>query len=413
VPVAFGRQSRITAAVAAAGFAVFALLYAPQAVLPQLAAQFGLRPAGASLAVSVATGALAVAVLPVTVLSEVVGRRPVMLGSVLTAAVLGVAAPFAPSFSALIALRALQGLAVAGVPAVAMAYLADEVDAGGLGAAMGALIAGNSAGGMFGRLVSGVTGGWFGWRGGFAAVGVLGVLCAGIVALTLPASRRQRPAPGGTRSVLIGLWAAMADPVLLGAYVVAALAMGSFVAIYNVIGFRVAAPPLALSPAVAALLFLAYAAGGVSSTRAGRLADRFGRPRVLLGALALTTAGTALTLPAVLPTVLVGLVVLTGGFFATHAVASGWVGARAPSFARGHASGMYLLAYYLGSSVGGTVGSAAYGSWGWAGFVGLTCAWFGLAAVAVVITVVLTAKTTTSTTAASATSVSRSRTTSV
>jgi YNFM family putative membrane transporter len=389
VPLAFDRQSRITAAVAGAGFAVFALLYAPQPVLPQLAAQFGLGPAGASLAVSVATGALAVAVLPVTVLSEVVGRRPVMLGSVLTAAALGVAAPFAPSFSVLIALRALQGVAVAGLPAVAMAYLADEVDARGLGAAMGALIAGNSTGGMFGRLVSGVTAGWFGWRGGFAAVGVLGLLCAGVVAFTLPASRRQRPAHGGTRSVFAGLRAAVADPVLLGAYAVAALAMGSFVAIYNVIGFWVAAPPLALSPAAAALLFLAYAAGGVSSTRAGRLADRLGRPRVLLGALALTAAGTALTLPAVLPAVLVGLVVLTGGFFAAHAVASGWVGARAPSFARGHASGMYLLAYYLGSSVGGTVGSAAYGSWGWGGLVGLACAWFGLAAIAVVMAVVL------------------------
>jgi YNFM family putative membrane transporter len=389
VPLAFDRRSRVTAAVAAAGFAVFALLYAPQPVLPQLAAQFGLRPAGASLAVSVATGALAVAVLPVTVLSEVVGRRPVMLGSVLTAAALGVAAPFAPSFSVLIALRALQGVAVAGLPAVAMAYLADEVGAGGLGAAMGVLIAGNSAGGMFGRLVSGVTAGWFGWRGGFAAVGVVGVLCAGVVAFTLPASRRQRPAHEGTRSVFAGLRAAVADPVLLGAYAVAALAMGSFVAIYNAIGFRVAAPPLALSPAAAALLFLAYAAGGVSSTRAGRLADRLGRPRVLLGALALTAAGTALTLPAILPAVLVGLVVLTGGFFAAHAVASGWVGARAPSFARGQASGMYLLAYYLGSSVGGTVGSAAYGSWGWGGLVGVACAWFGLAAIAVVMAVVL------------------------
>lgn len=383
--MALTRQGRIITGVGAAGFAVFALLYAPQPVLPQLAVHFRLHPGSASLAVSVATGALAIAVVPAAVLSEVLGRRPVMLWSAVTAAVLGLLQPFAPSFMVLIVLRAMQGIAVAGVPAVAMAYLADEVDAGGLGAAMGALIAGNSTGGMLGRLVSGVAAGRFGWRGGFAAVGALGVLCAGVVVFVLPASRLRRDQRARAAALFAGLRAVLAEPVLLGAYAVGALAMGTFVAVYNAIGFRVAAPPFALSPAVAALLFLAYAAGGVSSTLAGRLADRLGRAHVLLGALVLTAAGIALTLPAALPAVLVGLVVLTGSFFAAHAVASGWVGARAPSSARGQASGLYLFAYYLGSSVGGTVGTAAYESWGWGGLVGLTCGWLGLAAVVVIV----------------------------
>ncbi|NRQ40877.1 MFS transporter, partial [Nonomuraea sp. NN258] len=134
-------------AVAAAGVSSFALLYAPQPVLPQLAAGFGLDPGGASLAIGVATTALAAAVLPVAYLAERVGRRRVIWWSVLASAVLGLLAPAAPTFPALLAVRALQGVAIAGFAGVAAAYLADRLGtspAGRLAAAVGAMIAGNS-----------------------------------------------------------------------------------------------------------------------------------------------------------------------------------------------------------------------------------------------------------------------------
>ncbi|KAA2264105.1 MFS transporter [Solihabitans fulvus] len=373
----------MTLAVTAAGLAAFALLYAPQAVLPQLAAEFGLRPGGASLAVSAATGALALTVLPIAALSEVVGRRPVMITAVVVAAVLGLALPFAPSYPVLIALRVAQGAAVAGLPAVAMAYLAEEVGVAGIGAAIGAMVAGNSVGGMSGRLLSGFSVGWLGWRGAVAAVGVFGAACAVLLVICLPRQRSGRRAARRTTSVLGGLRAAVSDPVLLAQYAVGALAMGSFVALYNVIGFRLAAPPLSLSPSVASLVFLAYAVGGVCSALAGRVADRLGRVPVLLGALAVTVAGALVTLPDAVPAVAVGFALFTGGFFAAHSVASGWVGARAPAHARGQASGLYLGAYYLGSSTGGTAGSAAFEAWGWGGLVAVSGGWLAVAALAV------------------------------
>src|SRR5215831_14189967 len=63
----------------AAALATFALLYAPQPLLPQLAGTFGASPAAASLAMSAATFALAIAVIPLSSLSEVLGRRRVMI----------------------------------------------------------------------------------------------------------------------------------------------------------------------------------------------------------------------------------------------------------------------------------------------------------------------------------------------
>src|SRR5215472_7780300 len=128
----------------AAALATFALLYAPQPLLPQIAATFAVNPATASLAMSAATLALAIGVIPVSSLSEVFGRRRVMTVCALAASLLGLATTLAPSLPVLVAIRVLQGFALAGVPAVAMAYLAEEVERGSLGRAMGLFIAGNS-----------------------------------------------------------------------------------------------------------------------------------------------------------------------------------------------------------------------------------------------------------------------------
>ncbi len=284
---------RVKTAVAAAGISSFALLYAPQPVLPQLAAQYHLDPGGAALAVSVATGALAIAVLPIAALSEVVGRRPVILTSVIASVVFGLLLPLMPTYPALLVLRALQGVAIAGFPGVAAAYLAERLGRAGVAAAVGVMIAGNTVGGMLGRLASGFTAGPFGWRGALLVVAGVGAVCSAVTVATLPPGSR----PGRGHGVGRGLLTALSKPVLLAQYAVALLAMGSFVALYNAAGFRLTGDPLGLSPAVASLVFLAYATGSVSSAAAGRLVARVGRRRALVGALLLTAAGAALTLP--------------------------------------------------------------------------------------------------------------------
>ncbi|MFT7870986.1 MULTISPECIES: MFS transporter [Amycolatopsis] len=370
---------RVKTAVAAAGISSFALLYAPQPVLPQLAAQYHLDPGGAALAVSVATGALAIAVLPIAALSEVVGRRPVILTSVVASVVLGLLLPLMPTYPALLVLRALQGVAIAGFPGVAAAYLAERLGRAGVAAAVGAMIAGNTVGGMLGRLASGFTAGPLGWRGALLVVAGVGAVCSAITVVTLPPGVR----PGRVGGVGRGLLTALSKPVLLAQYAVALLAMGSFVALYNAAGFRLTGSPLDLSPAVASLVFLAYATGSVSSAAAGRLVARVGRRRALIGALLLTATGAALTLPDSLPLVIAGFLVLTCAFFAAHAVANGWAAADAPETARGQVGGMYTATYYLGSSVGGAAGAWVYGHAGWSWLIAVVSVWLLLAVVAV------------------------------
>ncbi|MEU5867482.1 MFS transporter, partial [Nonomuraea sp. NPDC047529] len=360
-------------AVAAAGVASFALLYAPQPVLPQLAAAFHLDPGGASLAVGVPTAALAVAVLPLAALAEVVGRRRMIVWSVLASALIGLALPLAPTFPVLVAMRAAQGVAVAGFAGVGAAYLADLVGATRLAGAVGVMIAGNSVGGMLGRLGAGFAAGPWGWRGALLVVAGVSLLCSAYAARTLPAPPPAVPPavrPSGRVRIGTGL---------LAPYAVGALGVGAFVALYNAAGFRLSAPPLSLSPAVASLVFLSYALGTASSAAAGRLADRLGRRTALAAALAVTAAGAALTALDPLAAVVAGFAVLTAGFFAAHAVANAWVAAQAPPAARGRAAGLYTLCYYLGSGAGGTAGSAVYGHAGWTWLIALTSGWLLLA----------------------------------
>ena len=375
---------RVSVALFAAGMATFSLLYATQALLPQLVDAFATTPSQASLTVSVATGALALAVLPLATLSESFGRRRTMVTSLVVASSVGLLLPLAPSFTVLLVLRAVQGAALAGLPATAMAYLGEEMSAAALGGAMGLYIAGNSLGGMTGRLLSGLVADVAGWRTGMLADASLAVACTALIVWLLPASRRFVAQPLALAPLLGGVRAALADPALRAVYAVAALLMGCFVGVYNFLGFRLVAEPFSVAPALVALVFVAYAVGSFSSPAAGWLTGRWGRPTVLAGSIAVVALGLALLATSTLLLVLPGLVLLTGGFFAAHSTASGWVAARASGRARAQASGLYLLAYYGGSSVGGWLAGPAFAGAGWGGLTALVGVFLALALVATV-----------------------------
>jgi YNFM family putative membrane transporter len=369
--------TRVAVAMFAAGAAIFALLYSPQAVLPQLSTTFHVTPAGAGLAMSTATAALALAVIPASALSERWGRARVLVASVALAALLGVLLPLSPSYAALLGIRALQGLAMAGMPAVAMAYLADEIHPSALAGAVGTFIAGNGLGGLTGRMVAGVATDLGGWRLGLAAVSMLSVCCAVAFIVLLPAQRHGSVGRSGGR--LGGaLRQHLGDPGLRRLYLAGFVLMGGFVTIYNYLGYRLLRAPFALSPALVGLIFLAYLAGTVASAVAGRLADRHGARVVLAGSVLLAIVATLCTLPDSLPAVLAGLVLVTAGFFAAHAVASGRVSGLAAT-ARGQAAGLYLFAYYAGSSLGGWVGGLVFERAGWTGTAAYVVAMFAIA----------------------------------
>ncbi|MGD0706779.1 MAG: MFS transporter, partial [Trebonia sp.] len=282
----------------------------------------------------------------------------------------------APDWDWLLILRLAQGISLAGLPAAATAYLREELHPDAFARAAGLYIGGTGLGGMAGRLLTGAVAGAAGWRWALAAVALLGLACAGIVALTLPASRNFSPAPARPRQLARMTRRALSDPGLLALYAIGACGMGAFVAVFNAIGFRLTAAPFRLSAGAVGLVFLVYPVGTISSVIAGRMAERFSRRAVLPVGCLVAAAGVLLTLPGSLPCIVAGLAVMTAGFFAVHGVASGWVPARAHAggVASAQAASLYLFGYYLGSSVFGNLAGRAWTLGAWPGVVALALA---------------------------------------
>lgn len=355
---------RASIAMFAAGVSTFALLYATQPLMPLLSHDFRVSAAESTLTLALSTIMIAVGLLPAGWLADSWGRARVMQLSLFSSSALGLVTAAAPSFEVLLAIRALEGLALAGVPAVAMTYLTEEIHPQSLGSSIGLYIGGNAIGGMAGRLIAGALAEHGSWRLALLVIGALSFVCALGFARLVPASRHHQRRRFEGRRALASLSVHLHDAGQVRLDLIAALLMGTFVAIYNAIAFRLQAPPYRLGQTATAAIFLVYPIGSLASATAGRAADRFGRPRVLPAAVAIALSGVALTALHPLALLVIGVAVLTAGFFASHSIASSWVGRRARSDPA-QAAALYLLAYYTGSSVGGPLGGAAWEAGGW------------------------------------------------
>ncbi|GAB3622364.1 MFS transporter [Mariniluteicoccus endophyticus] len=364
---------RIVVSLFLAGLATFALLYTTQPLLPELGTVFGIDEATTTLSVSVTTLGLGIALLLAGPGTEMWGRTPLMLGSLFASSLAGLACAAAPTWPVLLALRGAEGLLLAGLPAVATAYLREEVHPSTTARATGLYIGGTAIGGMSGRLLAGFVGDHLGWRWALGSIGLLGLVCSVVVLVLLPRSRNFVAVPARASEVWATARRVLTDPALLALYGISGTLMGGFVAAYNAMGFRLAAPPFSLPLGLASLVFLSYAVGSFASSYAGRQADRFGHRAVVPVAILVGMAGLLVTLAPWLWAVVLGLGVFTAGFFAAHGVASGWVAARAAlgGGGTGQAASLYLFAYYLGSSLFGALVGFAWSAAAWPGVVAM------------------------------------------
>lgn len=373
---------RMLVGLGAAGVATFAQLYAPQGLLPTLADDLRVSASQAALSLSVATWGVAVSVLPWSLVADRIGRLRAMKIAISAAAVAGLLVALSPGMQSLLVVRFLEGVALGGLPALAMTFLHDEVHPRSTAAAAAAYISGTTIGGASGRLLAGPLSELVGWRLALAAVAVVCLVAALVFLRLMPPARSYVPRRTTDWSVLgETLRRCLSDRTLLALYAQPLLIMGGLVAVYNYLGFRLEGPGFGLPVIAASLIFAAYGAGTVSSRLVGRGVPRFGRRPVLITGLLTMITGTLLTLSAWLPGVITGLVILTAGAFVVHAVASAWVGHHA-HVGRAQATALYNVSLYTGSAVIGWVAGLGWVAFGWSATVGVVVV---LAAIALLI----------------------------
>jgi len=364
---------RTVLALFSGGFATFALLYCVQPMMPVLSREFSINAAQSSLILSVSTAMLAIGLLITGPISDRLGRKPLMVFALFSAAFFTIASALMPTWEGVLVTRALVGLSLSGLAAVGMTYLSEEIHPQHIGLAMGLYIGGNAIGGMSGRLITGVLSDFVSWHTSLLIMGLIALGAAGLFWKFLPPSRNFRPNPLNARNLLEGFVLQFRDAGLPLLFLEGFLLMGAFVTLFNYIGYRLLADPYNLSQAVVGLFSVVYLSGIYSSAKIGALADRLGRRNVLWAVIVLMLIGLALTMFTPLPVVVVGVLMFTFGFFGAHSVASSWIGRRAIK-AKGQASSLYLFSYYVGSSVAGTGGGVFWHYAGWNGigvFIGL------------------------------------------
>jgi len=361
---------RTNLAMFASGVATFGFLYCVQPIMPEFSRQFQVSAATSALSLSLPSAMLAFAMLFAGPVSNAWGRKAVMTVSLLASALLVLLTAVAPTWHSFLVLRALLGLALGGLPSVGMTYLNEEMHPDSIGLGMGLYIGGNAAGGMGGRLIAGVLTDFFGWRTGLAAVGVIGSIAAVLFIRSLPPSRHFKRQAFRLRSELSMFADLFRDRGLPWLFAEGFVLLGSFVTVYNYIGYRLMAPPYAMSQASVGMIFSVYLVGMFSSSWIGHLAGRMGRRKVLWTMFVLMLVGLGLTIFSSPWLIIAGIIAITFGYFGSHSIVSSWVGRRAGG-AKAHASSIYLFVFYLGSSVAGAAGGVFYAGAGWQGV-----AWF-------------------------------------
>ncbi|WAH56377.1 MFS transporter [Pseudomonas silvicola] len=360
-----------------AGVSTFALMNCVQPLMPLFTQAFSITPAQASLSLSVNIGILGLLMPFASLVSERVGRKKVLVASLLTSGVVCVISATADSWNTFLFYRALQGAAFSGVPAIAMAYIAEEIALSDSGYAAGVYVSGAAIGGMFGRVLAGCVADAWGWRASLIATGAVGVVSALLFSYLLPRSRHFVAQRTGLKPLLATYRRHVGNRALQRAYVTGFFMMGSLVMVYNFLGFRLTQAPFNLSPTLAGSLFLTYLAGIYASTLAGKLADQHGSKRVTIGSLGLCAAGAVLMLAPYLAVVLAGLILFTVGYFATHSVANGAVSRHAHT-GKSQASTLYFMAFYAGGALLGWGGGIAWAHSAWPGVTALLAAAIGL-----------------------------------
>ncbi len=359
---------RATLALCLGSLMIFANVYVTQPLLPMIAESFGISPLQAGWSFTVTTLTLGLSLLFYGPVSDALGRRGLMLFSMGGAALTTLALSQADSYAMLLGLRALQGVFLGGLPAIAIAYMGDEFDRKALMLAVGFYISGNTLGGVGGRLVGGFIGDAHGWPQAFLVMAWISLVLLALVVWLLPASGGFSPRALRPRLMLQDLLGHLRNPLLLGAYLVGGLNFFIFINQYSYATFMLAQEPYSLSATFLGMLFLTYLSGTVGSALSGRAAQRLSQPVCLMIGIVLLMLGSLVTLIPALPAIVTGFLINSFGFFFAHSTASSWVSRHAGQ-ARASASSLYLLFYYLGASCGGFYLAPFWQSHGWAGVV--------------------------------------------
>ena len=356
---------------------VFANMYTTQAILPTLSQDFHVSAPTAGLTVSILVLCVAIGSLFYGPLSDVVGRKPVMVWASFLVAIPTLLCGFAPNFATLVILRAIQGLLMPGLTSVAIPYVNEEFEGRGRGLAMGIYASGLVLGGLFARVGSASLTGIYNWHIALFAFVLPTLIAAVFMWIFLPETASKRrvkavPVQGTAKtsfllSTLHDMWMHLHNRRLVGAFTIGFCSFFGFIGVFTYLPYYLTGPQFRLPPIDLSLVYLLWLTG-VGSPIAGTIAGRIGSRLTIAYSIGFAVVGLLITLIPILPITIAGLSLLTLGMFSIVPSANLYLGELSTK-AKGTAASMYLSLYYLGGSIGAVVPGFAFLWLGWTGVV--------------------------------------------
>lgn len=345
------------------GVFAFLQVYSIQAILPILQQDF--LASETQLGMLVGATLLAVAIVsPVTgMLSDVVGRKKIIIGSIIFLSIPTALMAFSDDLSMMIVWRFLQGLAVPGVTVVTIAYIGEEYAGKDLAKLMSFYVSGTVFGGFLGRFIIGHLHEMMGWRQAFLVMSVAMLLGAFWVWLQLPTSKGFVANPNIQSSVKM-LFRHIKNRYVITACLLGACVLFSLVGCFTYINLHLADKPYYLSSAGLANIFAVYLIGMLITPIASTLIANFGAARVAKLAVVMSILGVLLTLTAPLWLIIVGLTIVSSGVFITQSATITYIAVNVTE-GRSLATGLYYMSYYTGGMLGAWACGLAYTYQGW------------------------------------------------
>lgn len=357
---------RATFALFLASFCTYANLWDVQPLLPKLTAEYSVTHSVASLVVSFSSVSLAIGLLVSGFFSESLDRKKLMGTSMVLVTICSLLIIVTPNFEMLLAIRIVQGFTLAGIPAIALAYIGEEFHPQILGRVIGLYIGGTGLGGSCGRLISSLVADFTSWRISILVMALLSIVACIIFFLTIPKSKHFEKKKMDFKQLFGYMGFHLKNEKAILIFVLGFLVMGSFTTFFNYVTFYLLEPPFEWNKWILGWMYVLYIFGIMSSSYFGKLGDRSPRYFTLSIALCFMLAGFCLTFIPNSITALLGIICIIIGFFGSHSTCSAWVGQIVPAH-KSQASSLYLFFYYMGASIMGTTGGVFYGSFGWIG----------------------------------------------
>lgn len=354
--------------IAMIGFFAFLQVYSVQAILPVLMTDLKATEVQAGMAVGATVLAIALISPFMGMMSDAVGRKPFIVGSLLMLALPTALIGMASSIHEVIFWRFLQGVSVPGITVVLIAYISEEYSSK-LATMMSLYVSGTVLGGFSGRFFAGHLEHFIGWRYGYVVMAIFTLIGAIWAYKSLPRSQNFIISEN-FRTAFATLFSHTKNLHVICSGFLGACVLFSLVGCFTFINLHLSESPYLLTPANLANIFAIYLIGMVITPLSTRVVIRFGMTSTILLAILVSITGLLMTLFMPLGIVIMGLTLMSSGVFITQSATISYLTSHV-SEGRSLASGLYYMGYYGGGFIGAWACALAYAQGKWLWTVGL------------------------------------------